>query len=402
MKKNIFIISSMDLWFGNEAGVKRMRNYAKSLLLKDVKIYNCTILRNKKFGIENIKELEKNCYVVGEYQNKTYKNPITYILNMFKFFRNIKVLLEKTEGEKLIILYPFSQILPNFFALFYLGCIEKYRIYCEVNELKRTNYDAQKYFGLKYIFYFLEEIFSRYYTGLICITKHIENYYTKYNRNSIVVPILSNTDLIHTSPFLASFTSKSKFIVVFTGSIILEKENLKEFLLGLSLINNNINWEFHLYGSLNSKNSRLLKKYVLKYKIEDKVKYMGIVQHDKINQILKNANLLVLPRKNTRQNYYGFSTKLSEYITSGIPVLLTDTGVVSDYFKDNINCYMVNGYKANDYKMRIEDLYINYNTTARFIASNALELSNEVFSYENYSELLYSFLFSQQSNNIKQ
>lgn len=60
--------------------------------------------------------------------------------------------------------------------------------------------------------------------------------------------------------------------------------------------------------------------------LDDRVVFTGEVNADRIPQLLVNAKALFLTRPDTLQNRAGFSTKLSEYLASGVPVVAAAVG----------------------------------------------------------------------------
>ena len=66
----------------------------------------------------------------------------------------------------------------------------------------------------------------------------------------------------------------------------------------------------------------------------DKVVFTGMVSHQDMPQMLKNAEVLVLARPSSKQADYGFPTKLGEYLLTENPVVITDVGNISDFLHD--------------------------------------------------------------------
>jgi glycosyltransferase involved in cell wall biosynthesis len=59
---------------------------------------------------------------------------------------------------------------------------------------------------------------------------------------------------------------------------------------------------------------------------ESQIKHVSPVDRELIPAVLKNAELAVLPRPDSRQARGGFPTKLGEYLASGTPVCVTSVG----------------------------------------------------------------------------
>lgn len=69
--------------------------------------------------------------------------------------------------------------------------------------------------------------------------------------------------------------------------------------------------------------------------LDDRVFWMKTYPRDIIPAIICNADLLVLPRPDSKQAQGGFPTKLGEYLATGKPVCATRVGEIPDYLTDN-------------------------------------------------------------------
>ena len=270
-------------------------------------------------------------------------------------------------------------------------------VVCEVNEVRRFEQTYVKSFSLpKRLLYKIitanSEKLTRRYRGLVCISENIRQYFSRYNSLSVVVPILS--DMPDMMPISECAPAPGGFLrFVFTGTIAIEKENLVELLRGFYVFNKSFSsWELLLYGRVPEENQHRLESILEILVLSDKVRFMGEAEHARIPAILSEADCLILPRRNTPQNYYGFSTKLSEYAVSGTPVILTDTGVVFHYFKDGRDCLKVNGYEAAGFCEQLLR-FVNLTVAERDeIASNAFKTAKESFDWRLYSSTLSGFI----------
>ena len=129
--------------------------------------------------------------------------------------------------------------------------------------------------------------------------------------------------------------------------------------------------------------------------MKDKILYLGKLQHSEVDGVLSTAGALLLSRSNNKQNYYGFSTKLSEYAVSGTPIIMTNTGVVADYFQDGVTCLMCEGYDRNAFKRKFDELAQMSVTEKQQMSESAYKVAQNHFDYRLYSETLMNFLFNQ-------
>ena len=93
------------------------------------------------------------------------------------------------------------------------------------------------------------------------------------------------------------------------------------------------------------------------------------------------------------QTRYGFSTKLSDYLISGVPVLVTDVSDNSIYIRDGINGYLIPPGSMSALEAKLMEIIDNYNQSSILIARNALETAARELDYRNYTDKLIDFLF---------
>ena len=411
--KNVFIITTIKIYKGNSAGAARMINLAKALALEGVKVYLCSAILKHNINISNLQEVYPNIFLVGS-ENKIRSGRVRKKLQNFinilitsKYLKKIIKLTKQINGDKVFYIYPTTAISIDLVSLVYMKVRHNCKLFYDVNELRRaalynrvfsTNILKKAYEIILYISNFIKfwivEILTKYYDGLICISTNIENYFKKYNKNTIRMPILSN---ISENPFYESpiYKDGGKFIICFTGMVSLKKEGFDIFYRALSIVKSKFkNFELYLYGPI-SKNEKklLLNDLPCQYGIKKNIVYHGIVEQSKLIEKIRESNLLVIPRPLNLQTKYGFSTKLSEYLVSGIPILVTNVSDNALYIKDGYNGFIV---KPGDYhEMADKILYIisNYNKLKDPVAKNAYNSAKENFNYANYSKKIYKFLF---------
>ena len=292
-------------------------------------------------------------------------------------------------------------------GLIYVKFIHCYKLFYDVNELRRAgliNKVSSKnifkkvcemvFHIIHYIKHWIAEILTIFYDGLVCISTNIENYFKRYNKNTIRIPILSN---IIENPFYEApiYKNGERFIICFTGLITLKKEGFDTFYKSLSLVKSNFNnFELHLYGPISNREKKLLLNDIpLQYKIKKNIVYHGIVEQSILMGKMRESHLLVLPRPLNLQTKYGFSTKLSEYLVSGVPVLVTDTSDNSLYIKDGYNGFIVEPGNYKEMAQKLIYIISNYSKLKNTIGKNAYLTAKENFNYANYSKKIYKFLF---------
>ena len=65
------------------------------------------------------------------------------------------------------------------------------------------------------------------------------------------------------------------------------------------------------------------------------------VEHDKVNQIIQNSDVLVIPRPSIPMTEYAFPSKFPEYLATGIPIIITNVGPVRNSSKTQKLCLVI-------------------------------------------------------------
>ena len=383
--KSVVILSMDNLYYGNTAAVARMNQYARALALADVNVYlvSAYALTTKKEWIEvepHIFTLPNDRIMSGKGYN------LFYVLSLV---RELKSRIKSIKDELVILNYSnTSSLLLDFVLL--LSFNNKLHIWGEVNEVRRYSSGIGETIRGHIYSSVLEKTYKLY-NGLVFISRNIQEYYTQKVRNSIVVPILSDCD----QPLVYS-KGLDTLDIVFVGTVSYAKENLEELFEGFLLFSKeHPKARLHLYGSMTDSNKKRLEEYVVRTNTAEAIQYHGAIPHDKVPDVLSSAGALVLPRTNNKQNYYGFSTKLSEYAVSGAPIILTNTGVVADYFKDKENCLMCDGYDRESFRKKFEELVQMNHAEKQKMVENAYTVAKKWFNYRIYSDKLTKALFEE-------
>jgi len=401
--KVVIIYSTIELVNGNSAGSARTMNYARALS-SSCDVILLTFIRLKNISIENLIEIEPGIYTCG---NKAKSNKIVsklfYYIKIIYFLKSIVKLLKALGDfkQKSLLFYPTVEVFIDYMTVAYIIKYKKFNVVYESNEVRKYSTDFEinsssynsKFHRIKYDY---SEKLTRYFSGLICISTNIENYFIKYNHNIIRIPILSNLDNIKKVE-VVKFQNGDFFKMRFFGSINYYKENLNEFLQSLKMLKTkNISHKFivEFYGSIDNISSEKLKASILELQLEEQVFYRGKLNQEEVIENMQKCHLLVLPRGASLQNHYGFSTKLSEYLASGVPCFVTDVSDNAIYIKDDVNGFIVEPNNIYAFVQKLSYIINNYNDIVENITYNSFKTVEDHFLYSNYSKQLENFLCS--------
>lgn len=103
--------------------------------------------------------------------------------------------------------------------------------------------------------------------------------------------------------------------------------------------------EFHIYGR--GPALQELADLARELHVEDRVLMRGSVPHSEIAAIMASADLAVVPKRKDSFGNEAFSTKVTEFMCAGVPVIASDTKIDRYYFNDSIVRFFRSGDDAD-------------------------------------------------------
>jgi glycosyltransferase involved in cell wall biosynthesis len=224
------------------------------------------------------------------------------------------------------------------------------------------------------------------YDKIIVISDHLNNYYSPLfvKKTIFQIPILVDMER-----FSGVFEQRDKDekVITYIGFMGGDKDGLSNLIEALALVKEKgMSFKAQLVGSGPEEDLNRLKKKISDLKLSDTIVFLGSKTIKEIPSILLRSDLLVLSRPDNNQAKAGFPTKLGEYLASKKPVIITKTGEISKYLKDNESAYLV---AAGDNESFAEKIICALNDPKAFeIGSNGYNVANTNFNYKVYKGTL--------------
>lgn len=225
---------------------------------------------------------------------------------------------------------------------------------------------------------YLKNIISRACLTFSTSEKMSKDYRERYGREFPVFP--NPTQQIPDSVIIDSSSTN----VTFIGKIL--NHNIKSIeLLASSLNALNDNLTLHIYSNVADE---IKEKIARKYR---KTVFHDWVSHDEIPWILRNSRILYLPisidKQTVKFTKYSMSTKMSEYLASGVPMLYHGPdGIAMTELLEKHQCAFV--VKSNDERIlsvTIKQILEDENATQK-VLENAFKLFSVQFEKERITE----------------
>jgi glycosyltransferase involved in cell wall biosynthesis len=402
--KEVYIISTGEIVNGKTAGARRMMNIARSLAALNVHVFLCSLTDIQKSPVE-VPEIMPGVFYMRSLSldRKRAGGPL-------RFTRTVNSWMADRNTEIVVYLYPTTFVFKDFAYLIYFKYLKKRKIFCEVNELRtsiafsaapggRLPWRILQWIKSSFDFtiYRLNELQVPLYDGIVVISTALENHFSRSARKILKVPILCDADMI--DDYLPNgLAPDSPFRICFAGYIKVEKEGFDILYEALSRVNQVRRTELYLYGILEDQDRDKLEKLSHDLRLDDKVFYRGNIDPAKLINEFRYYHLLILPRPLNRRTKYGFSTKLTEYLVSGVPVLVTDVSDNSLFIRDGINGYLMAPGSARVMADKILEIMGNFNAQAKVVAKNAYDTVRQELDYRHFSRSYIDFFWSQGEN----
>ena len=256
--------------------------------------------------------------------------------------------------------------------------------YNKGNLLQRKAGDIkQKYF---------EENYISTLDGFILMTKTLMQHYEQFS--------LLNTKLLHLpmtvdlERFDKSQTIPEGFqqpYIAFVGVMNDAKDGVNILIESFAKIHKQFpQYKVYLVGAWNY-DTPIHQKSIANYNLQNKVFWKGEFSREKIPQIIKNANLLVLPRPDSKQAQGGFPTKLGEYLATSNPVCATTVGEIPNYLTDEKSVFFAEPGSIDSFANAMQKA-LNNQEAAKLIGKMGCEVAKTSFNKDIQSAILYNFL----------
>jgi len=137
--------------------------------------------------------------------------------------------------------------------------------------------------------------------------------------------------------------SDGKLIIIFPGSFQWH-QGLDIAIAALARIRSEVpNAELHLYGGFGSNVQADLGRLIEQLGLNGSVKFFGGVTLDRIPDVIANADLGVVPKRADSFGNEAYSTKIMEFMSQGVPVVVSRTKIDSFYFDETVVHFFTSG-----------------------------------------------------------
>lgn len=240
-------------------------------------------------------------------------------------------------------------------------------------------------------FYFEQKAFSKY-DLIVLMTLTLIRHYQLFPKH---VPVLFHLPMtVDLERFNGSKDILDNFkppYIAFVGVMDDKKDGVSILIEAFNKIKDQYpSHSVYLVGGWNYDTPNHL-KLINEYNLTDRVHWMKEYPRDLIPNIICNADLLVLPRPDSKQAQGGFPTKLGEYLASGVPVCATTVGEIPDYLVDNESVFFTEPGSVESFADAMNRA-LSDPLNAKRVGLNGKAVAEKDFNKDIQAKKLYDFL----------
>jgi glycosyltransferase involved in cell wall biosynthesis len=311
---------------------------------------------------------------------------------LLKYFKTITLLKKIRKKEKINAIIVYSMLFDSHLFAWLLAKFNKSKLLLECGEHPLRYYQKgalKKQQGLLKLY-----IESRLYDGILCISQFLVSFFRDHGIPQQMLFHIPST--VDTERFNTSFSPPLTFqYILYCGNLNGPKDGVDILIESFARISEKYP-EIHLviigrsdYGE----EEIIFEKLVESLHISNRVFFLGYMSRADIPAYLNNAKILALARPRSIQADAGFPSKLTEYLATLIPVVVTEVGDIPVYLKDNENAFISQPDRIDSFADKLDFVLGNYEY-AKEVAKKGKELTVTVFNYKYQAKRIIEFIDS--------
>lgn len=396
---NITIFAAVDFPTG-PATTSRIKYMAKTLSLAGNKVTVASLQANSKIPCPG------NRLTEGDYDNIRYtylsgnlvrpSGLLSAVVDSFKGCFGALALLARLKRERsidLVVYYTpdFFAILPSLVFAKLCGLPVVLEL-CEVNSARVAENFKQRvrHLGSGLTDTFLPRICS----GVIVISTKIREKLLADGmpgQKIFHLPILADTcEFTATSSSSVPLLAGKKYFL--NSGALGEKDGCDHLLEAFALLRREHKDVYLVFtGEPDQRRKRHVVNLTKKLGIEEQVLFTGFLPNDQLVWSYQHATGLLCCRNNSRFAHYGSPNKLSEYLSTGTPVITNEIGDTGSYLTRGHHAFFA---RVEDHESIAEQmlLVMNQPELAANVGREGQLMARKYFHYENYVTSLDAFV----------
>lgn len=388
---SIIIIGDSFSFPDGDAATNRVHTYAKGLCENGVKSHViCFASEYNTRGDGTVNGI----YFYHPFQHRERSN--NFITRQWhksvKYLNTIHLFRRINKEERIDAVIVYTALLSTHLFAWFLARINKTIIIKECGEHPLRNHQkgCLKVFQGK-IKVRIEAFFS---DGIFCISQYLISFFKNLGISGKKLFQVPST--VDTERFKTSFNPPLDYkYILYCGGLTIIKDGVDILIESFKRISDKFpDINLVLIGRGDTPDEeKILRELPVKLGIDKRVVFPGFLSRTEIPAYLTNAGILALARPKSIIADAGFPSKVTEYLSTGVPVVVTEVGEIPVYLKDSENAFLVEPGNAGAFAEKLEYVLRNYEF-AREVGKRGRDTAETVFNYKYQAKRIIEFVRS--------
>jgi glycosyltransferase involved in cell wall biosynthesis len=315
---------------------------------------------------------------------------IRSLRKIFKYYNAFLLIKKINKNDNIIALHCDTHFIGTFLFAFALSKYFKTNFILEQSEHPLRNYqdsiikkmlgNAKTYLEIKLC------------DGIFCISQYLVDFYK--NRGMSPKKLFLVPSTVDTERFNNQYFSPLPFqYILYCGNLNKSKDGVDILIESFSKISGR-------YPEINlvliGRSDTIIEEEDIrslsaKLNTHNRVYFLGQLSRNEVPAYMTNAKILALARPKSMIADAGFPSKLTEYLATGIPLVVTKVGEIPVYLKDNKNAFITDPDSIYAFAEKLSYVLDNYEF-AKEVSIKGQELTQTVFNYSYQAKRIIQFL----------
>lgn len=235
---------------------------------------------------------------------------------------------------------------------------------------------------------------SKLFDGVFCISQFLVEFYKIHGMNQRKLLLLPST--VDPERFNHRSASPLSFkYILYCGSLTILKDGLNILIESFARISEKFrDVNLVLIGRFYSeKDEQIIKDLIIKLNLTERVVLLGLLPRTTIPAYMNNAEILTLARPKSIVADAGFPSKVTEYLATGRPAVVTKVGEIPEYLLDNQNAFLSEPDSIDGFAEKLDFVLSNYEFALK-VGEEGKKLTSSIFNYNFQVKRMIEFIHS--------
>jgi len=385
---SVVIFGDLFTFPDGQAATNRIYTYAKGLKENGINVYVVCFSSNY---MEQPDGTSQGIPYFHPFRQKVRNKNffIRRLQNLAKNFNAYQVLRRINKEDRITAINGWSSLLSTHLIGWFFAKLLRAKFISEISEHPLRDYQTGFINRKRGLLRFYIE--SRFCDGIFCISRFLVDFHIKHGVNKRKLFLIPST--VDPSRFaLNGKKPEMDSYIGYFGSLTFKRDSVDMLIKAFSVFHTRYPEVYLVLGGFCSMEMKeQINRLIDDLGLTQKVIILNYLTRDEIIKYIVHAKALVMVRSKDLESQASYPSKLSEFLSTGKPVVTVNVGEISDYIKDGENGYLVEPGDVEAMAEKLSMIFGDYDRAAA-VGIKGKELTDTVFHYNYQAKRMIQFI----------